>query len=131
MPLENKSLEISGKVIQILPMESGEGRTGQQWKKQHFVVEFMDGNYPKKLCIMLWGDKTDLLKKVQPGADVKVSFNVESREYNGKWYTDVKAWRVESLGSGSASSENDTEDYSSPVGSLPPVESSASNDLPF
>ncbi|MFM8950551.1 MAG: DUF3127 domain-containing protein, partial [Bacteroidota bacterium] len=82
MSLENKSLELSGKVIQILPMESGEGRTGQQWKKQYFVIEYMDGNYPKKVCIMLWGDKTDILKSVQVGSDVKVSFNVESREYN-------------------------------------------------
>ena len=102
MSLENKSLDLSGKVIQILPMESGEGRTGQQWKKQYFVIEYMDGNYPKKVCIMLWGDKTDILKTVQPGTDVKVSFNVESREYNGRWYTDIKAWRVESMGSGAA-----------------------------
>ena len=131
MSLENKSLEISGKVIQILPMESGEGRTGQQWKKQHFVVEFMDGNYPKKLCVMLWGEKTDLLKKVQPGADVKVSFNVESREYNGRWYTDVKAWRVESLGSGASQVDQAPQDYATPVGSLAPTESGASNDLPF
>ncbi len=96
------ALEINGKVSQILPMESGEGKNGI-WKKQYFVIEYMDGQYPKKVCIQLWGDKTDILKSLQPGTDVKVAFNVESREYNGKWYTDVKAWRVEVGGSTSSS----------------------------
>jgi hypothetical protein len=95
--------EINGKVSQILPMESGEGKNGI-WKKQYFVIEYMDGQYPKKVCIQLWGDKTDILKSLQPGTDVKVAFNVESREYNGKWYTDVKAWRVEVGGSSTSAS---------------------------
>lgn len=129
MSLENKSLELSGKVIQILPMESGEGRTGQQWKKQYFVIEYMDGNYPKKVCIMLWGDKTDILKSVQPGTDVKVSFNVESREYNGRWYTDIKAWRVESMGSGSAAPHHQEPEMAS--GSFDGGNSGTNNDLPF
>lgn len=94
------ALEITGKVSQILPLESGEGKNGT-WKKQYFVIDYMDGQYPKKVCIQLWGDKTDILKTLQPGSDVKVAFNVESREYNGRWYTDVKAWRVETGGSSS------------------------------
>ncbi len=129
MSLENKSLELSGKVIQILPMESGEGRTGQQWKKQYFVIEYMDGNYPKKVCIMLWGDKTDILKTVQPGTDVKVSFNVESREYNGRWYTDIKAWRVESMGSGAAAPSHQEAEMAS--GTFDATNSGTNNDLPF
>ena len=129
MSLENKSLDLSGKVIQILPMESGEGRTGQQWKKQYFVIEYMDGNYPKKVCIMLWGDKTDILKSVQPGSDVKVSFNVESREYNGRWYTDIKAWRVESMGSGAAAPRNQEPEMAS--GTFDGGNSGTNNDLPF
>ena len=129
MSLENKSLELSGKVIQILPMESGEGRTGQQWKKQYFVIEYMDGNYPKKVCIMLWGDKTDILKSIQPGSDVKVSFNVESREYNGRWYTDIKAWRVESAGSGSSAPRHQEPEMAS--GSFDGGNAGTNNDLPF
>ncbi|MEY3344231.1 MAG: hypothetical protein RL090_1915 [Bacteroidota bacterium] len=129
MSLENKSLELSGKVIQILPMESGEGRTGQQWKKQYFVIEYMDGNYPKKVSIMLWGDKTDALKSIQIGSDVKVSFNVESREYNGRWYTDIKAWRVESLGNSSAAAAPMAAAES--TGSFQPADTGTENDLPF
>jgi hypothetical protein len=129
MSLENKSLELSGKVIQILPMESGEGRTGQQWKKQYFVIEYMDGNYPKKVSIMLWGDKTDALKSIQIGSDVKVSFNVESREYNGRWYTDIKAWRVESLGNSAAAAAPMAAAES--TGSFQPADTGTENDLPF
>ena len=91
------SLEITGKVEQVLPLESGEGKNGP-WKKQHFVIEYMDGNYAKKLCFSLWGDKTSALQDIQPGTEIKVSFNVESREYNQRWYTDAKAWRVEVVG---------------------------------
>ena len=91
------ALEITGKISQILPMETGEGKNGQ-WKKQFFILDYMDGNYPKKVSISVWGDKTDALKNMKPGSDVKVSFNVESREYNGRWYTDVKAWRIEAGG---------------------------------
>ncbi len=97
------ALEITGKVSQILPLESGQGKNGT-WKKQYFVVEYMDGQYPKKVCIMLWGDKTDIVKNMAPGMEVKVAFNVESREFNNRWYTDVKAWKVEMGGSQSQSS---------------------------
>jgi hypothetical protein len=85
-------MEIKGKIIQILPTQTGEGKNGP-WKKQEFVLE-TEGQYPKKVCIAAWGDKiNDGL--LQVGNEVNVSFDIESREYNGKWYTDVKAWRVD------------------------------------
>jgi len=88
-------MQITGKVSQILPIEIGHGANGQ-WKKQFFILDFMDGNYPKKVSISAWGDKTDALKNLTPGSEVTVSFNVESREYNGRWYTDIKAWKIDS-----------------------------------
>lgn len=84
-------MEISGKIIQILPEETGEGRNGP-WKKQNFILETQD-QYPKKVCISVWGDKIDL-KGFGENSEVTASINIESREYNGRWYTDVKAWRV-------------------------------------
>lgn len=86
-------MEITGKVIQMLPMQTGAGRNGADWKKQEFVLETTD-QYPKKVCISMWGDKIDQFN-IQPGEDVTVSISVESREYNGKWYTNVQAWKVE------------------------------------
>jgi hypothetical protein len=123
------ALEITGKVNQILPLETGEGKNGP-WKKQFFIVEFMDGNYPKKVCVSLWGDKTDVLRNMQPGKDVKVSFNVESREYNGRWYTDVRAWKVDVLsGSATGAPGNDGPPFEEPA--FQGSGSGPDNDLPF
>lgn len=60
-----------------------------------------EGQYPKKVCVSIWGDKINesLLK---PGAMLNISFDVESREYNSRWYTDVKAWKIEPAGSAPA-----------------------------
>lgn len=84
-------MEISGKILQLLPAQTGNGKNGP-WKKQDFILETGD-TYPKKICIAVWGDKIDM-NKFRLGDKVSVSFDVESREYNGKWYTDVKAWKV-------------------------------------
>ena len=89
------SLEITGKLIQKLPMQSGtSARTGSSWQKQEFVIETGD-QFPRKICANLWGDKADQLNQYNIGDMMKVSFDLESREFNGKWYTDVKAWKIE------------------------------------
>lgn len=89
-------MQLTAKLIQVLPVQTGTGKSGQQWKKQDIVVE-TEGQYPKKVCVSVWGDKiNDSLLKV--GTNLNISFDVESREYNGRWYTDVKAWRVEAAG---------------------------------
>ena len=90
-------MDISGKIIQLLPVQTGQGKNGT-WKKQEFILETGD-TYPKKVCIAVWGDKIDM-GSFKPGDTVDVSFDVESREYNGRWYTDVKAWKIEVEGSG-------------------------------
>lgn len=84
-------MQQSGTVKQILPLESGEGKNGQ-WKKQIFVISFMDGNYPKDLAITAMNDKTSLVPK--QGQSVTVDFNMSSREYNGRWYTDCQLWKI-------------------------------------
>jgi len=90
-------MDISGKIIQFLPVQSGQGKNGT-WKKQEFILETGD-NYPKKICIAVWGDKIDM-GSFKTGDLVDVSFDVESREYNGRWYTDVKAWKMVSKSAG-------------------------------
>ncbi len=84
-------MEITGKIVQILPEETGEGRNGP-WKKQSFILETQD-QYPKKVCITVWGDKLNL-QSFGENEVVTASINIESREYNSRWYTDVKAWRL-------------------------------------
>jgi hypothetical protein len=88
-----KTMEIQGNIIQILPLQSGTGRNGE-WKKQEFILETTD-KFPKKICIAIWGDKIQE-SILQPGNKVTVQFDIESREYNGRWYTEAKAWKIES-----------------------------------
>lgn len=88
-------MDIKGRVIQLLALQTGEGKNGT-WKKQDFVIE-TDGQYPKKVCISAWGDKINE-SALQVGNEVTISFDVESREYNGRWYTDLKAWKIDTLG---------------------------------
>ena len=91
------SIEITGKLIKIMSEVTGEGKFGK-WVKQEFVIETTD-QYPKKVCLSAWGDKTDSLKQVNEGETITVSFNPESREYNERWYTDLRAWKISKTGS--------------------------------
>lgn len=90
-------MQLSAKLIQLLPLQTGSGKNGQ-WKKQDIIVETEGSAYPKKVCISIWGDKIDA-SQLQAGNQLKIDFDVESREYNGRWYTDVKAWKIEATGS--------------------------------
>ena len=84
-------MEISGKIIECLPVKSGQSSNGE-WRKQEFILE-TNGQYPKKICFMAWGEKIEQFA-IQQSETVQVSIDLESREYNGRWYTDVKAWKV-------------------------------------
>lgn len=85
-------MQLTAKLIQLLPLQSGTGKNGE-WKKQDIIVETLD-QYPKKVCITLWGNKFDHVS-LQSGDQYTIDFDVESREFNGRWYTDVKAWKIE------------------------------------
>ena len=84
-------MEIKGKVIAILPIATGQGKNGE-WKSQDFVIE-TSGTYPKKVCINLYGDKISLIPNIDE--IVNVSVELESREYNGRWFTSVRAWKID------------------------------------
>jgi hypothetical protein len=86
-------MEIKGKIIQILPVQSGTSKAGNEWSKQEFVIETGD-QFPRKVCFTLFGDKISLLNGISVGDEVDVSFNIESREYNGKWFHNINAWRI-------------------------------------
>lgn len=85
-------MEIKGKLQIILPLVEGQGKNGV-WRKQEFVIETLD-NYPKKVVIHVWGEKVDDFKKYKIGDVIICSLEISSREFNGKWYTDVRAWKI-------------------------------------
>lgn len=125
-------MELSGKIIQVLDVATGQGANGT-WKRQDFILE-IPGQYPKKVCITIFGDKVEQFA-VKTGDDVKVEADIESREYNGRWYTSVKAWKVEKAG-GDMQDRLPDYDYSqdaTPNNTSNPIDLTVSedDDLPF
>ncbi|GAB3014011.1 DUF3127 domain-containing protein [Spirosoma pulveris] len=88
------ALELIGKLIKVLPEVSGQSQKGP-WSKQEFVIETLDASYPKKVCLTAWGDKVADLKQYANGDTLKATFSAESREYNERWYTELRAFRIE------------------------------------
>jgi hypothetical protein len=89
-------MELKGKIIVVSPLQTGEGRNGT-WKKQEYVLEYnQDSQYPKKMMFNLWGEKIEQFA-IKEGQEVKVDFDIDCREYQGRWYNDIRAWRVESI----------------------------------
>ena len=92
------ALEIEGTISQKLPVQSGNSARGP-WAKQEFILEFPDGNFTARACFTAWGqEKVQDLAKYQVGDKVKVSFNLKSREYNGRWYNDLQIWKIAPAG---------------------------------
>ena len=87
-------MELKGRIIAVQPIQTGEGRNGT-WKKQEYVIEYdREAQYPRKMMFVLWGDKIDQFA-IQEGQELKVSFDIDCRAYNGRWYNDIRAWKVE------------------------------------
>jgi|SRR6185437_8829765 len=123
------ALEITGRIVKILPAQTGAGKNGN-WVKQEFVIETSE-QYPKKICCSAWGDKADALKSYTTGDVVKVSFNLESREYNERWYTDIRAWKIEGGASATSSSSSSQGRKNSSEEGDPFAETQGEDDLPF
>ena len=120
-------MEITGKVISLLPLQKGTGKNGE-WKKQDFILE-TQSQYPKKVCISLWGPKIDQYN-IKSGDTISAKIEVESREFNGKWYTDVKAYQINS----SSSDASDGGNYYPEDTQSRPIDASTDTsveDLPF
>jgi len=86
-------MEIKGKLVKKLEVETGTSKAGKDYKKQNFVINTGDQFNPE-VCIGLFGDKVDLLNGVNVGDELTVSINISSREFNGKYYTQVDGWKI-------------------------------------
>lgn len=95
-------LKVTGTVKQILDVESGESKNGP-WKKRDFILE-TPGKFPRQVCITQWGDQIDQ-SSIEAGETITAFIDIQSREYKGRWYTDVKAWKIEK-GEASASPDD-------------------------
>lgn len=85
-------MEIKGKVVQVLPMEGGTSKAGNQWSKASLIVETVENpQYPKKIKISNMKN-AEAFSKLAIGSEVAFKVEIESREFNGRWYTEVNCW---------------------------------------
>ena len=119
-------MDITGKLVELLPEQTGEGKTGNSWRKRSYVIETIDSQYPKRVCIDAWGDRADILNSLAIGDELVSSFDIESREYNGRWYTNVKAWKIEKKASNAPSNNQPL-----PGSDEMPPPPEPTDDLPF
>lgn len=133
-------MDIVGKIIEVCPVQEGTSRSGNPWRKRIYVLETQE-TYPKKVAFTVFGlDRVDQYKNVQAGQVMRVSFDIDSREYNGRWYTDINCWRMEPADANGAQPQAQAprQQGAAPAadaGAVPPPPAVApagpSDDLPF
>lgn len=85
-------MEIQGKFIKLGSLTEGTSARGA-WRKQELIIETIE-QYPKRVCLVCWGDTIDAIANLRDGDVIRTGISIESREYNGKWYTDVRAYNL-------------------------------------
>lgn len=123
--------EIQGKIIAVLPTQSGQGKN-REWVKNFFVIEYFDNQHPIQLCMEVFGvDKWDKMKQnIVVGEQVNVRFSVSSHEYNGRWFTSCQCYYCASIYTGQNQQSGATDPSRAiPAGQAP--ESQDDSSLPF
>lgn len=90
-------MELEGKIIKVLESRSGtSARTGAPWKVESYVLEISNsGSFPRRMMFDVFGEDKIAQFNIQEGQEVKVSFDIDAREYQGRWYNSIRAWKVE------------------------------------
>jgi hypothetical protein len=124
------NLSIKGRITKKLPVENGVSKAGKSWEKQSFVID-TGAQYNPEICFQLFGaEKIQVLNNFSENDQVEVHFNLSSREYNGRYFHNIDAWKIENLNE----SQQNTAHEAAPIDELEPFSSSDSNDsgdLPF
>lgn len=95
-------MEVQGKIILKLPLQSGVSKQGNNWTKQEYVLETMDSSaYPRKIHFDFFGERANQYN-LEVGQIIKLSFDIESREFNGRWYTSIRGWKAEDVNNAAA-----------------------------
>lgn len=108
-------MEIEGKIILALPEQSGTSKAGNEWKKREYVLETHE-SYPRKVHFDLFGAKADQYP-LNVGDEIVLSFDINSREYNGRWFTSISGWKVEKAGERATMTAPAPQEY---PGAVPP-----------
>lgn len=131
-------MEFTGKIIAVLEARGGvSSRTGNPWKTQDYVIEETMGQFPKRMAFNVFGEENISRFNIQVGQELTVSFDINAREYNGRWYNDIRVWNVAPAAQAVAQPIAAAAQPSAPVTQSAPAASSFtqaaddSSDLPF
>lgn len=128
-------LKITGKIIAAMPEQSGTSSRGNAWKKRNYVLETMD-SYPTKVCFEFFGDRVDN-NPLAIGNVINLYFDIDSHEYNERWYTTIRGLRAEQLQATGAPVQPAAVNYAPATPVVPeadpfnPAAPSPTDDLPF
>lgn len=125
-------MEVIGKIIVALPEVSGNSKAGNPWKKREYVLETQE-SYPKKIFFDFFGERADQYP-LQVGDTIILSFDIESREYQGRWYTSIRGWKSEpatAAATGMPTPPAPQNAFPEPMAPAAPSATSATDDLPF
>lgn len=122
-------MELAGRVIAVLEPKGGTSRNGNEWKVQEYVIETHD-QYPRRMCFDVFGDDKIKQFNIQVGEELNVSFDIDAREWQGRWFNSIRAWKVERV---SAAAPAPGAPVPPPAPSAAPefLSGDAKDDLPF
>ena len=87
-------MDLTGKVIAIMEARGGvSARTGNPWMTQEYVIE-VPGTYPRRMVFNIFGEDKIKQFNIQAGEEITVQFDIDAREYNGRWFNDIRAWNI-------------------------------------
>lgn len=124
-------MELTGKIIAVLPLQGGVSqRTGNGWQSQEYVLETHE-QYPKKCCFKVFGEDKIKQFNIQMGAELTVSFDIDAHEYNGRWFNQINAWKVEAVGAAPTAQTQQQAQTAAPFPPQQPTAQRDSDDIPF
>lgn len=135
------SMELAGKIIAVLEPRGGVSKaSGNPWKSQEYVIETHE-QYPRRMCFNVWGEDKINQMNIRQGEELNVFFDINAREYQGRWYNDIRAWKVERVQAGAPESAPYVPPFDAQAPAAAPAPASqsfggqasqeSSDDLPF
>lgn len=126
-------MELAGRVIAVLEPKGGTSRNGNEWKVQEYVIETHD-QYPRRMCFDVFGDDKIKQFNIQLGEELNVSFDIDAREWQGRWFNSIRAWKVERVAAPQMGAPEPAPEAPFPPASAAPADFAATDekdDLPF
>ena len=90
-------MDFTGRIIAVLQPRGGVSKAGNEWKVQEYVIEEIQGQYPRKMCFEVFGNDKIEQFNIQMGEELTVSFDIDARQWQDRWFNSIRAWKVERI----------------------------------